>query len=170
MSLLNMQSTKFMSGARSSFSLVDGTNTDTPQELIVVSPYASRSHLMDMSTLDMPNQLMTKALTLLRSLRNDYATAPYTSSFNWSAVVSSLAHLAKAEEYTLRSQEFYIVVFRSQIPPTSSRTRLAELDEESHLEAMESGGLLKYWFGEPDVTGRNLATCKVISIQLEAKK
>lgn len=52
-----------------------------------------------------------------------------------------------------------IVVFRSQVPPTTSRHALGELDQRSHAEAMKSGGLLKYWFGMPDADGRNLATC-----------
>lgn len=68
-------------------------------------------------------------------------------------------------EYTDPSHlpDLVIVVFRSQVPPTTSRHALRDLDQESHAEAMKSGGLLKYWFGMPDADGRNLATCKLIS-------
>jgi hypothetical protein len=38
------------------------------------------------------------------------------------------------------------------------------LDYESHREACESGGLLKYWFGGPSEERRNLATCKHLDI------
>jgi hypothetical protein len=41
---------------------------------------------------------------------------------------------------------------------------LYKLDYESHAEACESGGLLKYWFGKADGERRNLATCKFCSI------
>ena len=66
----------------------------------------------------------------------------------------------KQEDHQWPHQSFYIVVFRSRIPPTTSRLQLGELDERAHAEAMQSGGLLKYWFGVPDGEGRNLATCK----------
>ena len=40
------------------------------------------------------------------------------------------------------------------------REKLFVLDKNSHAEAVRSGGLLKYWYGEPDAEGANLATCK----------
>jgi len=52
------------------------------------------------------------------------------------------------------------VVFRSQVLASTDPTHLAVLDERSHAEAMNSGGLLKYWFGIPDGGHRNLATCE----------
>ena len=97
---------------------------------------------------------------MLKAIRPDYATASYTSAFNWSEVLECLKSLLKANVgYQWKEQFFYIVVFRSQIPPSTDRSHLLSLDELSHAEAMQSGGLLKYWFGVPDENGRNLATC-----------
>ncbi|KAI9722295.1 MAG: hypothetical protein M1812_001767 [Candelaria pacifica] len=137
-----------------------GHAKNNPSEnLLVVSPYVEHSHLLDLATVSKPNQLLAKALTTLRTVRDDYATADYVDSFNWRSVVGLLKSLADAEGYQWQQQSFYIVVFRSQVPPTTDRSDLALLDEKAHEEAMESGGLLKYFFGVPDVNGRNLATC-----------
>ncbi|KAI9778925.1 MAG: hypothetical protein M1835_004809 [Candelina submexicana] len=129
------------------------------ENLLAVSPYFGRSHLLDLATVSKPNQLLAKALTNLRTVRHDYATAPYVNSFNWQFVVGLLRSLAEAEGYQWLRESFYIIVFRSQVPPTTDRSHLASLDEKAHEEAMESGGLLKYFFGVPDTAGRNLATC-----------
>jgi hypothetical protein len=50
--------------------------------LLVVSPYEEEPHLLDLRTLDTPNQLLAKALVGLKCLRSDYATAPYVEIFN----------------------------------------------------------------------------------------
>ncbi|RYP05848.1 hypothetical protein DL764_003522 [Monosporascus ibericus] len=49
---------------------------------------------------------------------------------------------------------FFIVAFRSQIPPTTAYEELGVLDKAAHAEATASGGFLN-----PDDEGRNLATC-----------
>ena len=126
---------------------------------LVVSPYTTLPHLLDLRTLEEPQRLLAKSLTVLQSTRKDYATAPYHQSFNWDAVIDQLESLLDSSSYQWNRQHFYIVVFRSQIPPTTDRTHLIELDQRSHAEATKSGGLLKYWFGLPDENGRNLATC-----------
>ena len=51
-------------------------------EKLVVSPYTEEPHLLDLRTLDVPNQLVAKALMRLECLRTDYATAPYIQIFN----------------------------------------------------------------------------------------
>lgn len=130
-------------------------------ETLVVSPYTSESHTLDLNTLETPQQLMAKALTLMASLRPDYALAPYSEAFNWSTVINALDVLVKEQKFTWTSQEFYIIVFRSQLAPTADYLLLGEMDERSHVEATKSGGLLKYWFGEPDADGHNLATCNL---------
>ena len=126
---------------------------------LVVSPYSTLPHLLDLRTLEESQRLSANALTLLQSVREDYATAPYHQSFNWDAVVDRLKSLIELSKYQWKRQSFYIVVFRSQIPPTTDRVYLGGLDQKSHAEATKSGGLLKYWFGLPDEVGRNLATC-----------
>ena len=127
---------------------------------LIVSPYTTSPHLLDLRTLEEPQTLLVKALSVLESVREDYATAPYNASFNWDTVLDQLKSQLQHSKYQWKRQHFYIVVFRSQVAPTTDRTHLGELDQKSHAEATKSGGLLKYWFGLPDQNGRNLATCK----------
>jgi len=136
-------------------------SSDAASRFLVVSPYTAPAHLLDISTVDKPQQLMAKALTSMRALTPSYAVTPYSEAFNWDEVVTQLSRRALEEDdgYVFPETSFYIIVFRSQIAPTTSRPHLGELDAEAHREATESGGLLKYWFGTPDQNGRNLATC-----------
>ncbi|KAL9604485.1 MAG: hypothetical protein Q9219_000450 [cf. Caloplaca sp. 3 TL-2023] len=139
-------------------------HTEVPAEdhLLVASPYTSPPHLLDLTTLTHSQILLAKALTILTPVKFTYATSPYIDSFNWDAVFTSLAAAVKSDKSDTSKWEeqfFYIVVFRSQIPPSTDRSHLAALDKAAHVEAMKSGGLLKYWFGTPDADGRNLATC-----------
>ena len=146
----------------------DGCNHARSQileELLLVSPYTAKAHLLDLSTLGKTDQLLAKALTMMKPSRNDYATSPYTDTFNWQTIIDTLRSLAKEEGYAWEAEAFYIVVFRSQVPPMTDRSHLGEMDRKSHEEAMKSGGLLKYWFGVPDVSGRNLATCKCFPVK-----
>lgn len=141
---------------------------------IIISPYVEAPHLLYLQTLEPQAQLLAWALRGLRSVREDYATAPYVDIFNWTEVIATLRQLVAEKRQTWIEQTFYIVVFRSQIPPTTDYTHLGVLDKEAHAEAMKSGGFLKsvhtslynvgidvnrYWFGSPDCFGRNLATC-----------
>ena len=111
---------------------------------VVSSPYTDDAHLLDLQTLDVENQLLARALTELSCTRDDYATAPYVDSFNWNECIAELKHLAKDHNHEWRETSFYIVAFRSQIPPTTLYSELGELDKAAHLEAVQSGGLLKY--------------------------
>lgn len=148
---------------------------------IAASPYLDQDHLLDLETLDRENQILAQALTKFVATRHDYATAPYRESFNWSEVITELKAIAKEQDYEWRESFFYVIAFRSRIPPTTVYADLEVLDKAAHLEAVESGGLLKYaryspfshdpvapaancvsdryWFGLPDKDGRNLATC-----------
>ena len=109
--------------------------------LLVVSPYTSRSHLLDLSCVTKPNQLLAMALTSFKPILSSYATAPYTCAFNWAEVMEDLRALANSDtSFHWQEQMFYIVVFRSQIPPTTDRSHLGSLDEVSHAEAMYTGG------------------------------
>ena len=128
---------------------------------LVVSPYTSPAHLLNLRTVDIPQQLMAKALTVMASLRYDFAIAPYDEAFNWPTVINALRGLVQAEGFSWHRQEFYIIIFRSTLAPTTNYLRLGDMDEVAHAEATKSGGLLKYWFGEPDLHGRNLATCEI---------
>ncbi|KAI4138171.1 MAG: hypothetical protein L6R39_006933 [Caloplaca ligustica] len=129
------------------------------EDLLVVSPYTRRPHLLDLTNLTKSQTYLAKALTRLSPLTHAYATVPYVKAFNWDVVFGSLAAAVKADGFSWTEQFFFIVVFRSQVPPSTDRSHLAELDKKAHMEAMASGGLFKYWFGVPDHDGRNLATC-----------
>ncbi|CAK7241571.1 MAG: hypothetical protein STHCBS139747_003034 [Sporothrix thermara] len=132
---------------------------------IIASPYPD--HLLDLATLDPQTQQLARALAVLDKTRDDYATAPYVDSFNFSTVVDELRRLyrtkapgapeASPARWTRR--DYFVVAFRSQIPHTTAYSDLSSLDKAAHREANDSGGLLRYWFDVPDADGRNLATC-----------
>jgi hypothetical protein len=126
-------------------SSLDGMNTigNSKKNLLIVSPYDEEPHLLDLNTLDVPNQLLAKALISLKCLREDYATAPYIEIFNWSQVVAILRELAADTDFKWNETSFYIVVFRSRIPPTTVYADLGVLDKAAHAEATKSGGFLK---------------------------
>lgn len=126
---------------------------------IVQSPYVDTEHLLDLETLDHENALLTLALARLQAVRDDYAIASYTESFNWPQVLDELKQLVQKSGKGFKETSFYIVAFRSQIKPSTDYSHLGELDKAAHAEAVASGGFLKYWFGSPDAELRNLATC-----------
>ena len=140
--------------------LSDESNDNLAEDLLVVSPYAFAPHLLRLDSVSKPNQLLAKALTQMRAVREDFATAAYIESFNWSTVVDYLKNLSEKAAYEWQPEVFYIVVFRSRVRPVTNRVDLGLMDAKAHEEAMQSGGLLKYWFGVPDAYCRNLATCK----------
>lgn len=140
--------------------LCQESNYQPTDDELVVSPYTLPSHLLRLHTVSKPNQLLAKALTHMRAIREDYATAAYIESFNWSAIVDALYKLSKEEAYRWQPEIFYIVVFRSRVRQVTNRVDLGLMDAKAHEEAMQSGGLLKYWFGVPDANCRNLATCE----------
>ncbi|KAK3902072.1 hypothetical protein C8A05DRAFT_15819 [Staphylotrichum tortipilum] len=126
---------------------------------LVVSPYHEQEHLLNLDSIDAENQLLALSLTKLRCLRADYATASYIESFNWAEIIETLRVLTRESSHAWKETSFFVVAFRSRIPPTTVYADLGKLDKAAHAEATESGGFLKYWFGAPDAEGRNLATC-----------
>lgn len=130
-----------------------------PSRFITFSPYPD--HLLDLETLDPQTQLLARALGVFEKTRDDYATAPYIESFNFSVVIDELRRLRAASPTPLswEKRDYFVVAFRSQIPPTTNYGDLSSLDKAAHREATDSGGLLRYWFHLPDADGRNLATC-----------
>lgn len=137
------------------------TETDTR---LIASPYNSVPHLLDISALERQDRLFALALAYLKPIRDDYATAEYTESFNWTEVYDLLRTFSQAENHAWKSQSYYVVIFRSILLPDIDSDRLYDLDAHSHQEAIASGGLLKYWFGAKNDKHRNLATCKYLII------
>lgn len=119
------------------------TPSPGPDRYLVVSPYTEQQHLLDLDTLDTENQLLALALTQMRCLRDDYATAPYLDTFNWPNIIDTLRALANQRQHAWRKTSFYIVAFRSRIPPTTIYAELGTLDKAAHVEATSSGGFLK---------------------------
>ena len=113
------------------------------ENFLVVSPYTDRAHLLDLDSVSQPNQLLAKAMAVMKPIRDDYATGPYQDIFNWAEIIATVRSLAEIEGYRWEASPFYVVVFRSQVPPTTDRSHLALLDAKSHEEAISSGGLLK---------------------------
>jgi hypothetical protein len=114
-----------------------------PSRYLVVSPYTDQGHLLDLQSVDEENRLLALALVKMRNLRADYATAPYLDTFNWNEIIESLRALARERNYRWKETSFYIVAFRSQIPPTTVYADLGVLDKAAHAEATASGGFLK---------------------------
>ncbi|KAH0046404.1 hypothetical protein KCU78_g79, partial [Aureobasidium melanogenum] len=137
---------------------VEVGEAETNNSLLVVSPYTSPPHLLDLARYSKASQLFAKALTLFKPVREDYATAEYKKSFNLAQVMETLKFLSREEGYTWKKTEFYVVSFRSKLSSDADPEKLFQLDAYSHQEAMASGGLLKYWYGVKDQNRRNLAT------------
>ncbi|RMZ83163.1 hypothetical protein DV738_g1152, partial [Chaetothyriales sp. CBS 135597] len=133
--------------------------TSKSDHRLIVSPYNSSLHLLDLERYDHATRLLAKALTILKPIRDGYATEPFLESFNFGEVFSLLRKLVRIEGHCWQQQEFYVVTFRSQLKPNADSNRLFDLDSYSHAEAMASGGLLKYWYGVKDENLKNLATC-----------
>lgn len=129
---------------------------------LVVAPYLEAEHLLDLRSIDTPNRLLALALTQLTAATTDYALVKYEDAFDWTRLMSTLKSLATSEGYTWTRQEFYVVEFRSKLYQDIDRDLLFKLDKESHAEATQAGGLLKYWYGVPNHERRNLATCKTV--------
>ncbi|CAM1503047.1 Fc.00g078230.m01.CDS01 [Cosmosporella sp. VM-42] len=136
-----------------------GQEFDTSGRYLIQSPYTERAHQLDLETLDHENVIIAKALGRFRALREDYATAPYTETFNWPEVIAEVKRQVEDSGKGFKETSFYIVAFRSQIKKSTEYADLGRLDKAAHGEAVASGGFLKYWFGSPDSELRNLATC-----------
>jgi len=141
--------------------LQDQVSAEEDSTDLISSPYNNPGHYLSLPSLPLSSQLFAKALTALRPLVPDYATAEYTQALNFDDVLCVLRHLVQQQDPNLTWTEtsFYVVIFRSKLKPDIDNDWLYKLDYESHREACESGGLLKYWFGKSNGERRNLATC-----------
>jgi len=141
--------------------------SQTTSNFLISSPYNTAGHYLDISSpaLPTPSRLFALALTALKPTVSTYATAEYTSALNFDDVLRLLRELIHEEgevAFTWKQASFYVVTFRSKLQEGIDNDHLYKLDSESHREACESGGLLKYWFGKTDEERRNLATCEFL--------
>ena len=135
----------------------DATHHDS--QWLVASPYLDHSHSLDLNTLEPQARLFALALSQLQLATPDYAVVRYEDVFDFHALMCELRSLAHQAGVEWKRQDFYVVEFRSKLKHEYDGERLAYLDKESHREAVTSGGLLKYWFGVPNIDQQNLATC-----------
>ncbi|ORX34235.1 hypothetical protein BD324DRAFT_173468 [Kockovaella imperatae] len=107
------------------------------------------SHLYS-DDLDRPSMILQQTLEGFRASSSRYATERYDIAFNWTDLEGLPLDMHR---------EWYCVVFRSKRKASSSNLSLYSADRAAHYEAIEGGGLIMYWYGEPDDQGQNLATC-----------
>ena len=120
-----------------------GAMTGAGARYLVASPYTEQEHLLDLESVDAESGLLAEALSLMRNTREDYATAPYAESFNWDKVMAELKAAAQRRGHRWKEASFFVVAFRSRIPPTTVYGDLGVLDKAAHAEATASGGFLK---------------------------
>jgi hypothetical protein len=89
-----------------------------------------------------------RACQEISPIYTDYETRPIQDGFSWS---SSLAGCA--------FERFYLVVFRSVRRASADLDLLREHDDRAYAEALESGGLLRYFKGEANERGECLSFC-----------
>ncbi|KAI6216804.1 hypothetical protein M3Y99_01798700 [Aphelenchoides fujianensis] len=92
-----------------------------------------------------------KALPHFKAITRDYFYQPLESSFNWDETAE---RLGLDKEGT-----WFIVAFRSVRRADACGKTLYQADAQAHQEAIESGGLLKYWYGTLDDQRQCLAMC-----------
>jgi hypothetical protein len=77
----------------------------------------------------------------------DYAILPIEDGLDWSSL--SCCHF----------ERLYLVVFRSVLQPEADLDLLHEHDDRAFDEALESGGLLRYFKGHANERGECLSFC-----------
>ena len=94
------------------------------------------------------SSVVHRACQQISPIYPDYATRPIQDGFSWS---SSLAGVA--------FERLYLVVFRSVRRPSADLDLLREHDDRAYAEALESGGLLRYFKGEANEQRECLSFC-----------
>jgi len=92
--------------------------------------------------------VLHRACQQISPIYPDYATRPIQDGFSWS---SSLAGCA--------FDRLYLVVFRSVRRPTADLDLLREHDDRAYQNALESGGLLRYFKGDANERRECLSFC-----------
>ncbi|ORY93637.1 hypothetical protein BCR43DRAFT_497281 [Syncephalastrum racemosum] len=95
--------------------------------------------------------LLEKALPYFHVITGDYAKAPLADVFNWDEVAGRLGPNTEGD--------WFIVAFRSVRRADANHQLLFEADAQAQQEAIQSGGLLKYWYGDLNQHRECLAMC-----------
>ncbi|WRT66158.1 uncharacterized protein IL334_003111 [Kwoniella shivajii] len=127
----------------------EGKEKDETTRVLIQVVEALKGFETRLPDIDPASLALHQALHHFKPWDEDYASTPYNEAFNWSSLT-----LPKGVE-----RDWYCVVFRSRRKPESANLSLYKADREAHEEAVKNGGLVMYWYGVPDHTGLNLATC-----------
>ena len=93
-------------------------------------------------------ELLHTACQQISPIYPDYPTRPIQDGFSWSSSLASCAF-----------ERLYLVVFRSVRWPSADLDLLREHDDRAYEDALESGGLLRYFKGEANERGECLSFC-----------
>jgi hypothetical protein len=89
-----------------------------------------------------------EACRRLSPIHPDHATLPIQEGFNWSSCLAGF-----------RFERLYLVVFRSVRRATADLELLREYDDRAYAEALEAGGLLRYFRGSMNERRQCLSFC-----------
>lgn len=98
-------------------------------------------------TLDL-RPVLHRACQQISPIHPDYATRPIQEGFDWASTLAGS-----------RFDRLYLVVFRSVRLPTADLEVLREYDDRAYAEALESGGLLRYFKGTMNERRECLSFC-----------
>lgn len=98
-------------------------------------------------TLDLRADLY-EACQQISPTHSDYATLPIREGFDWSPSLSGCDF-----------DRLYLIVFRSVRRKTADLQLLREQDNRAYEEALNSGGLLRYFKGSANEHGECLSFC-----------
>ncbi|KAI9315359.1 hypothetical protein BX666DRAFT_1861143 [Dichotomocladium elegans] len=96
-------------------------------------------------------QLLADALPHFHVITDDYVHVALRDAFNWNEVARRLDEQSEGE--------WFIVAFRSVRRADADHKLLYEADSKAHQEAIHSGGLLQYWYGDLNHHRECLAMC-----------
>jgi hypothetical protein len=89
-----------------------------------------------------------EACRRLSPIHPDYATLPIQEGFNWSSCLGEVPF-----------DRLYLVVFRSVRRTTADFELLKDHDDKAYAEALEAGGLLRYFRGSMNERRECLSFC-----------
>jgi hypothetical protein len=89
-----------------------------------------------------------EACRRLSPIHPDHATLPIHEGFNWSSCLADVPF-----------SRLYLVVFRSVRRATADLELLKEYDDRAYTEALEAGGLLRYFRGSMNKRRECLSFC-----------
>src|SRR5215208_6606908 len=89
-----------------------------------------------------------RACQRISPMYTDYAKRSIQDGFRWSSSLTDCTF-----------ERLYLVVFRSVRRPSADLDLLREHDDRAYEQALESGGLLRYFKGEANERGECLSFC-----------